>query len=836
MSLPELAWRTERALRARADRLLGEFGREEEDDPSRIADPMQSGEMMLFGPCPPALLPAEQGRMELVRALAEASSVEPDEGSLLDLFGGRTGIVDQATGIPPEWNRDPLSGRGFALRHWSKVDYRRPEDAEAIRRLWYLARCRQLPSAALPFYLAGDGTAAAATAAAIGSFIQQCPPGRGIHWLVPLELALRLIAWSYAARLLAGSPVLAGLAPTLARSVHRQAEYIRANLSRYSSANNHLIGQAAGLVHAGTAFAGLKLAPLWRETGRDILWREILRQTSEDGVSREASTHYHELVLELGLLVWLLMRAGGDEPPPQVRERLLGMLELVAELDAFPGGPPEVGDSDGQSVLPFACGDPPRRTLLAIGAVLGRRGDWKAQCRGLSRQAVLLLGARGRDEFHDLPAVRPGRKSRRFSGGSWALLRDGSGDRGLFFDCGDLGYLSTAAHGHADCLSIVLGAFGEHLLVDPGTYTYHAEPSLRDFFRSTAAHNTVRVDGLDQSEMRGAFLWGRRAKGRLIEWVNRSAVDLAAGEHDGYRHLPAPVMHRRTITFVKPDYVWVHDRLEGEGHHLAEQFLHLGSVEVHRGPGRSDVLACTPAGPALWILVPGEANPEVELLTGCDAPLQGWISPRFGERRPGVTWRRVVEGPVPADLHLLLKPLAASQAPGAVEEDARELGRGSGAVQPLGSGHALHVHGMPGDDLVCLAPPAAAEVRGEVAGTGRLAGKTLLAGRLALVRWGGDGWTALAGERLRRLEAGGELVLETEGEAASFSLRRLGDRAVVEGSGGRVHLRAAGIREVRAEGVTLAVEHSGEWMSFALPGETRTGGESADREPGPAVL
>jgi len=839
MSVPELKWRAQGALRAGGERARLRLGLPNGGPPlERIADPALAGEALLFGQRPPAFLPGEgQSREGLASALGAAGSASAADSASPDGSASPAGASTPAVEAIPDWNRDPLTGRSFPLGHWSSIDYRRPADAEAIRRLWYQGRQRFLPDVALPYYLAGDHRAAVQAAELLRSWIEQCPPGRGIHWLVPLELALRLIAWSYTARLLAGSEALALLAPALARSVHLQAEHILRHLSRHSSANNHLIGQAAGLFHAGVAFAGLRRAAVWRETGREIFWREILRQTTEDGVSREGSTHYHELVVELAVLVWLVLRAANEGPPPAAEKRLTAMLDFVAELESFPGGPPDAGDSDNQSALPFSDPTSSRQTLLVIGAVLCGRGDWKGLTRAQTRRAALLLGAAGRAEYEALPRTRPVPVSRIYPEAGCAILRDATGDRAIWFDFGELGYLSTAAHAHADCLSIALGAFGQSMLVDPGTYTYHAEPMLRDFFRSTAAHNTVRVDGEEQSEMRGAFLWGRRAHGRLIEWASRPAIDWVTAEHDGYGRLRSPVRHRRTVVFVKPDYLWVLDELAGEGEHLLEQFLHLGEAVVSRGPEPGEVFARAATGAELRILVLGEPRPEIDLLSGCQRPLQGWVSPMFGERRPEVVWRRVASRPLPAILQLLLRPLAG----GGLAEDrepvvcalhrldsgqtlSEHAHSGHAHSEHARSGHALHVRGMPGEDLVCLAGGGGSEggrsdgrpARGVVPGEGILAGSVEIDGRFALVRWGEGGPRAIAGQRLRRLVAGGRVLVEVEGEPADFCLRRLGDQAVVEGSGGRVRVWGDGIREVRSGGLPLAAERSGDWIGFTL--------------------
>jgi hypothetical protein len=782
MSAAEVSWRIRRGAILRAERLLAPLRVSPPLD--RVVDSEASAEELLFGRRRLGFLPWEgAGRADLARALAGAGGQAPDQ------------VLD--------WNRDPLTGLEFPLAHWSALDYRRPTEEGAIRRLWYRARHGDLAARALPYYLTQDEPAAASAAAVIASWIEQCPPGRGIHWLVPLEVAIRLIAWSTAARLLAGSRALAALAPALACSVHLQAEHVLSNLSRFSSANNHLIAQAAGLLHAGIAFSGLRRSVLWRETGREILSREILRQTTEDGVSREASLHYHEFVIELAILAWLRLEANGEEPPAEVRDRIGAMLDFVAEAEAFPGGAPEFGDSDNQTVLPLAAEASPRRSLLAVGAVLFARGDWKALARGLTPAAAFLLGEEGRGRFAELVSARPRATSRLFRASGYAFLRDASGDRALFFDAGELGYLETAAHGHADCLAIVLGAFGAPLVVDPGTYTYHAEPAYRDFFRSTAAHSTLRVDLTEQSEMRGPFLWGRRAHGRIVRFATSPAADLVIGEHDGYQRLASPVSHRRHVVFVKPDYVWVRDELAGAGEHLIESCLQLapGMAIEMRDP--SSAVARSAAGVALDILALGAPAPEWDWLLGSERPRAGWVSPAFGELRPAPMLRLVAARSLPAELHLLLRPRLDSTPGGRSEPRA--------SVHALARGQVLVAAGMPGEDLVAVGGGA-----GVVPGGGCFAGDVDLDGELGLVRFSDAELCACAGLGLRRLVAGGRVLAESRDAILDFCFRRLGEHAVVEGRGGRLRLWAPGVGEVRRNGTVLPVTRAGDWIELDL--------------------
>ena len=145
------------------------------------------------------------------------------------------------------------------------------------------------------------------------------------------------------------------------------------------------------------------------------------------------------------------------------------------------------------------------------------------------------------------------------------MLRAGS--RTAVMDVGPLGYLSIAAHGHADALAVTLSIDGQDVIGDPGAGSYYGHPDWRRVNRGTRVHASVEVDGQDQSVIGGPFMWTRHAQVRL------RAVDLASGvvdaEHFGYRRFAEPVTHRRWL--VAPHdraAVLVVDLLSGTGRHL----------------------------------------------------------------------------------------------------------------------------------------------------------------------------------------------------------------------------------------------------------------------------
>jgi uncharacterized heparinase superfamily protein len=214
----------------------------------------------------------------------------------------------------------------------------------------------------------------------------------------------------------------------------------------------------------------------------------------------------------------------------------------------------------------------------------------------------------------------------------------------LVADAGPLGYLSIAAHGHADALAFTLSAGGRPLLIDPGTYAYHTEGAWRRYFRGTAAHNTVLVDGRDQSESGGNFMWLRKAEATCEAWSSDDRIDRLRASHDGYLRLADPVLHRRTITVNKQErIVEVEDILTCRRVHDIEFHWHL-AAECEVSIDGATVIAARDHV-VLEMTMPGsDCSPEV--VRGSESPPLGWTAPRFDERvrSSTVVWKERISG------------------------------------------------------------------------------------------------------------------------------------------------------------------------------------------------
>ncbi len=179
-------------------------------------------------------------------------------------------------------------------------------------------------------------------------WIEKNRPFRGINWSDSLELSLRLISWSWIYFLIKDASAFdRDFEDLFLRDVYFHSHIIEARLSKYSSANNHLIGEAAGLFISGVLFPSLKGADRWLETGKSILEREIERQVYPDGVSKEQSVHYHRFVIELYVIALTLGKKNGISFSRGTISRLEKMCEFLRCMMDEEGGLLPIGDSDG---------------------------------------------------------------------------------------------------------------------------------------------------------------------------------------------------------------------------------------------------------------------------------------------------------------------------------------------------------------------------------------------------------------------------------------------------------------------------------------------------------
>jgi hypothetical protein len=547
----------------------------------------------------------------------------------------------RADSADPDWFHDPVTGRGAPDRQLAfRVDHRDEAETGNIKQVWEISRHHHVTVLAAAWWLTEEERYADAAAHQLRSWWAANPFLTGVHWTSGIEAGIRLISWVWIRRLLDEWPKVGDLFEhneDAVRQIAWHQEFLAAFPSRGSSANNHVVAEAAGRLAAACAFPWYARTSEWLRSAASLLERELAANTFDDGLNRELATDYHRFVLELGLLAAVEADAHGHDLSAATWQRLAAMLDAGAAILDATGRAPRQGDGDeGRALVVDDPDRDPWATVLGTGSALVGASDWWPALDGGVQGSV--VGALGRDRRLPRPPVRP----RRFPDAGLVILRSRADDGPEIWcrcDGGPHGFLSIAAHAHADALSLEVRHDGVDLLADPGTYCYHGEPVWREWFRSTAAHNTVEVGGVSQSESGGPFLWTTQARTRTVTCdVGEQPVQTWSAEHDGYGRLSTPTVHRRSVTLDSP----------GRSLTVVDTFDAAADLPLqlswHAGPDVMVDLDGTQAALS-WEVGPDSRRGTLVLpkgLTWCSHraefdPVSGWYSPRFGRRVPATS-------------------------------------------------------------------------------------------------------------------------------------------------------------------------------------------------------
>ncbi|AOW90409.1 alginate lyase family protein [Streptomyces olivaceus] len=539
----------------------------------------------------------------------------------------------------PDWWYDPKTGRRAPWGYAFDVPYRDEEAVGDIKQIWELSRHQYLTVLAAAYAVTGDERYAERVAEHLRSWWASNAPLRGVHWTSGIELGIRLLSWVWIRRLLDGWPGAAALFegnPVALDQIWQHQRWLAAFPSRGSSANNHAVAEAAGQFAAACAFGWFPASARWRADALRSLERHLRSNTFGSGLNRELATEYHGLVLELGLAALAEADAARVPVPATVRLVLLRMTDALAAVVDDSLRPPRQGDADdGHGLVVDGAGTDRWASLLATGgAVFGPLDWWPAVTGTDARTPLLTALVRPYGKEGAAPAVsRPARRPAHFADAGLTVLR---GPAGIWCRCdgGPHGFLSIAAHAHADALSVEVRHDGVDVLADPGTFCYHGQPVWRRYFRSTLGHNTLELDGTDQSVSGGPFLWTRHARSRVLAvQTPQEGVSRWCAEHDGYGR----TVHRRRVELTHASReLRVVDEVRGEGRAVRLAF-HLGPAVAADLAGSRAVLTWVRDGEERSALLDLPSRLSWRAHRGESDPPLGWYSPGFGRREPATT-------------------------------------------------------------------------------------------------------------------------------------------------------------------------------------------------------
>jgi len=508
------------------------------------------------------------------------------------------------TYMPIDWHRDFKSGYRWNPRQFHRrIQYGLAEGVD-IKVPWELSRFQHLNTLGQAYALTGNGKYAAEFVNQVDDWIASNPVAFGVNWKCTMDVAIRAANWLIASEYFrAGDVLTGGFLRRFYRSIREHAGFISHHLERGQVTTNHYLSDIVGLLSIAVYCPFFRESRRWHSFCVRELAREMSAQVYPDGCDFESSTCYHRLALELFFFAaWLVaVNEGAPDRDQYCRaaervlgspyvERLHAMFVAALHLIKPNGRMPQIGDNDSGRFQVFGGRDLlDMRYLLPLGAVFFEKPGLKVNEFGFSEDALWIFGPQG----YDLWTGLDGRslmdlESRSFPNAGWYVMRHGHDY--CLVSCGRNNPLGKGGHAHNDKLSFELALAGQDVVVDPGTYVYTSRPHLRDKFRSTDYHNTVKVDGCEQNKLADDMfsLPDRVAirKAQLLQSAGRTRFE-GEIEYAGFTH-------SRTITADDESGTWrIDDRvrcLESVGarvlYHLSPDVMVRGTCIIEKRTGR----------------------------------------------------------------------------------------------------------------------------------------------------------------------------------------------------------------------------------------------------------
>jgi len=431
------------------------------------------------------------------------------------------------------------------------------------------------------------------------NWIDNNPVSQGTSWY-PFVLSLRLINLCK----------IGFEDKSINESLYIQAAYLFRNTEYYHPAN-HYLENARALIFAGLYFGQLGESKNWFQKGLSIIKEQLPTQVLEDGGYFEKSMMYHAIILE-GFLDLINILPESESLRTQLIKSSEKMLKFLVASTHPDGNIALFNDSTEE----FA---PPTEKIINYAAKLGLYPVTKSfQSTNFTRR-----GGQSINHSFNYSSIQSSNHSffQSFPQTGFHIYKDEQ--IYLIIDAGSIGPDNIPAHSHADIFSYELSLLNEKMIVDSGVYEYETG-EMRNYARSTKAHNTLTIDGKDQAEYWGSFRVARRYSPKnIICEENNNAIVISA-EFDGYSKLIGNSLnHKRVFNIQKKNkIVEIIDTVSGKGNHLSESRIHLHplcTVDIKTDLGNT-------------VLIVKKDKIEMNILISASEYRieEGWYCPQFG--------------------------------------------------------------------------------------------------------------------------------------------------------------------------------------------------------------
>lgn len=579
--------------------------------------------------------------LHLIRLESLREKLSPHVGSARKLINSANRIIEGEYSVfsktileearIPDWSKDYLSDQGGGESPLAKTQ--RHFD---IKDIWELNRLQFLPTLGLAFLLTKERKYVESIKSTLQDWIRKNPVHSRPNWDSAMEVALRSVSIVITLSMMRDEVEKdEGFLKSVSKSLFEHGVFVWCNLEIgvFGTKSNHFFSDLLGLLVLGLTFREMKIGEQWSRYALSELENGIQKQVDDDGVYFEHSTSYHRFVLEIFAYSYLIGKHNDVTFSKNYENRLEKMFEFVWHYIRPDGLAAQAGDADDGRVFIltdyFNWDRRDHRYLLHFAAILFDRFDLIPLDLTPCVELFVFMGKdqidkiqRGKEPAHD-------HVSKLFK--SKIVVRRSKSDH-LMVTAWDVGTDGIGNHQHNDILSFELTLSGVTFVVDPGTYCYTYDDQLRNLFRSTAYHNTVRIDDseINRFDPLVLFRMSNDAKPQILAWHEGDDGFHCICQQRGYKSCSPNITHVRDFQSSRePSRYTISDRITAEGTHVYSSSFHLDhGVKLQRREGH---FLLTKNGVRVKFTC-DPADTEVETL-------DGWVSYSYLEKLPGTILR-----------------------------------------------------------------------------------------------------------------------------------------------------------------------------------------------------
>lgn len=487
----------------------------------------------------------------------------------------------------------------------------------------------------------------------ISGWIEQNPYQRSVNWVEPYEIALRGMFWILGCMFFLSADEVdeeffCHFYQTLVLHGHAVYELLQTTISKL--APHHIIACTIFLHILGSGFPEYIHSKFWSKFSWEILQWKTKILTLEQIVQSSPASLVN--IVELYCLVLIIRRNNRYHIPHTIIDGMTTMLNQLSLFVKPDGHLTGIGEHHPVQLLRGMYSQSEDfQYLFAMAAVLLKKEEFKSLGRRFEEPLLWLLGSEGRQDFEKLEGKQAPQESYLAPNGSYAVMRSGWGeDSGYCIVANDtLMDKQNSPFKHSDLLSVEVFANGHEILVDAGPYSFQENDMWNQYFRSTAAHNSITVDRIKFID-----LLENSPRCELDQWVSTAEFDFLSGYHAGYEELEEAVTHRRSIFYKKPNYWILCDLLTGEGQHLFDQYFHFAPLRVNVDFANKGVNVKIDKYRNFALVPIGSDDMDVMIFNGGDTPDSGWISDGYKHQSKAPLIKYGRQARVPTGFYTLL--------------------------------------------------------------------------------------------------------------------------------------------------------------------------------------